>query len=92
MLLKTTRTGALTVYALDRLAEQEWCCPRCCTACWVLREMKLDDDIDVIIRKVPPRLYENAEWWDQRDDTVRKMWLTEKWSYECPNHAEVDED
>ena len=92
MLLKTTRTAALTVYALDMLAEQEACCPRCCSACWVLQDMKYDDDLDGIIRKAPPHLYESTEWWDQRTDTVRKSWLTEKWSYDCPNHAEEDEE
>ncbi len=91
MLLKTTKTGALTVFALDRLAEQEHCCPACCSGCWVLWEMKMDSDLDVIIRKVPPRFYENHEWWDQRSDTVRKDWLMEKWDYDCPQHTEEED-
>jgi hypothetical protein len=91
-LLKTTRTAALTVFALDQLAGQESCCPKCCTACWVLYDMKINDDLDTTIRKAPPRMYESGEWWDHRTDSVRKVWLTEKWSYECPNHEEDDED
>lgn len=91
MLLKTTRTALLTVYALDNLAESvEGCCPICCLACWALKDMSHTVDLEDILLKAPPANVENKVWWDKSAGSVRRTWLWEKWNYDCPNHPKGD--
>ena len=80
MLIKTTRTAVLTVAALDLLADQEeGCCPTCGSFCWVLQDMYHLDLLDKTVIQAPERMYQDSDWWDNRQNTVKRTWLTSQW-------------
>ena len=96
MLLKGTRTGVLTVGALDILYQQgqdgEQCCPVCCGQCWVLQDMLHSDELDSTVRKAPESMYETADWWDDHTQTVRRSWLKSRWPLNPTCHTDEEED
>lgn len=92
MILKSTRTAALTVGALDTLWGQEGtCCPYCCGLCWVLRDMHNRGDLDSIVRLAPERMVVGSGWWNEEGRHVDRFWLTSKWMDSTCTHGVEDE-